>query len=156
MEKKQSSDLSRKKVGKKQGFFMGKVGKSRYFHEKSRKKVVLGRSSKIDFKSSRQKSTFDFRLRPTLNTNPLPNLGQVSTAQFGSSIHCPIWVKHPQPNLGQESTAQIGSSIHCPIWVQFPLPKLDPVSTAQFGSSFHCPIWVQEIYYSVEQSVETS
>ena len=36
--------------------------------KKKSEKVVLGRSAKIDFRSSRQKLTFNFRLRPTLIT----------------------------------------------------------------------------------------
>ena len=41
----------------------------RYRMQKSKKKVVFGRSSEIDLEVGRKKSTSTDRLRPTLNTS---------------------------------------------------------------------------------------
>ena len=50
--------------------------------------------------------------------------------------------QYPLPNLGLVSTAQFGSSINCQIWVQYPLPKTVTVST--FFSFWTCDwLWLR-------------
>ena len=60
------------------------------FHGKSRKKVVLGRSSEIDLKVGREKSTSTDRLRPTLNTICQTKL---RFAKLQQCLQFLLWVK---------------------------------------------------------------
>ena len=50
--------------------------------QKKSKKVDLGRSSKIDLRSGRQKSTSTDRLRPTANTTSQPKIFEIFFASF--------------------------------------------------------------------------